>query len=67
MSEIALITPPVGMNLFVVQGVRRDGGSFSDVAYGSMPFALIMLVATMLFVAWPDPIMWLPNSLSASP
>ncbi len=65
MCEIALITPPVGMNLFVVQGVRRDGGSFSDVAYGSMPFVLIMLAATALFIAWPDPILWLPNSMSA--
>lgn len=31
MSEIAMITPPVGMNLFVIQSVRSDGGSLSDV------------------------------------
>ena len=67
MCEIALITPPVGMNLFVVQGVRRDGGSFSDVAWGAMPFALIMLVAAALFIAWPAPVLWLPDLMSAQP
>jgi C4-dicarboxylate transporter, DctM subunit len=64
MSEIALITPPVGMNLFVVQGVRKDGGSFADVAWGSMPFVVIMLASTLLFIAWPGLILWLPDLMS---
>ncbi len=67
MCEIALITPPVGMNLFVVQGVRKDGGNFSDVAWGSFPFALIMLAASALFIFWPDPVLWLPELMSARP
>jgi C4-dicarboxylate transporter, DctM subunit len=67
MCEIALITPPVGMNLFVVQGVRRDGGSFADVAWGSAPFAIIMLIAAFLFIAWPEPILWLPDMMSGQP
>lgn len=67
MCEIALITPPVGMNLFVVQGVRRDGGSFADVAWGSLPFAVIMLIATAVFIAWPTPILWLPALMSGQP
>ena len=67
MCEIALITPPVGMNLFVVQGVRKDGGNFSDVAWGSFPFALIMLAASALFILWPDPVLWLPELMSARP
>ena len=67
MCEIALITPPVGMNLFVVQGVRRDGGSFADVAWGSAPFAIIMLIASFIFIAWPEPILWLPDMMSNQP
>lgn len=67
MCEIALITPPVGMNLFVVQGIRRDGGSFTDVAWGSAPFAIIMLVASLVFIAWPEPILWLPDLMSSQP
>ncbi|MGE0419092.1 MAG: TRAP transporter large permease, partial [Acetobacteraceae bacterium] len=39
MAELALITPPVGMNLYVVQGIRGRG-SVSDVVYGTMPFLL---------------------------
>lgn len=64
MCELALITPPVGMNLFVVQGVRRDGGSFADVAWGAFPFALILLGATLLFIFWPEPVLWLPDLMS---
>ena len=67
MCEIALITPPVGMNLFVVQGVRKDGGNFADVAWGSFPFAIIMLAASALFILWPDPVLWLPELMSARP
>lgn len=65
MCEIALITPPVGMNLFVVQGIRRDGGSFQDVVTGSLPYAGIMLVFTGLLIVWPQIATWLPASMSA--
>ncbi|MGM0858988.1 MAG: TRAP transporter large permease [Pseudomonadota bacterium] len=61
MCEIALITPPVGMNLFVVQGVRKDGGSFNDVIWGSMPFVIIMGLFTLAIMIWPGIVMWLPN------
>lgn len=61
MCEIALITPPVGMNLFVVQGIRRDGGSFNDVVSGSLPYVAIMLLFTGLLIVWPQIAIWLPG------
>lgn len=64
MCEIALITPPVGMNLFVVQGVRKDGGSFNDVIWGSMPFVAIMALFTLAIMVWPSIVMWLPDLLA---
>jgi C4-dicarboxylate transporter DctM subunit len=64
MCEIALITPPVGMNLFVVQGLRRDGGSFSDVIAGSLPYVAIMIGFVLLTMAVPDIVMWLPDRLA---
>jgi len=67
MCEVALITPPVGMNLFVVQGVRKDGGSFADIAWGAVPFAIIMLAVSLLFIAWPEPVMWLPDLMRGQP
>ncbi|AXY42596.1 TRAP transporter large permease [Halomonas alkalicola] len=64
MCEIALITPPVGMNLFVVQGVRKDGGSFNDVIWGSLPFVVIMALFTLAIMVWPQIVMWLPDLLA---
>ena len=40
LMETALITPPVGLNLFVVQGLRTRGGAFRDVCIGSAPFVV---------------------------
>ena len=64
MCEIALITPPMGMNLFVVQGVRKGGGSFSDVIWGSVPFVVIMIAFAILLIIWPDIALWLPRSMA---
>ena len=63
MSEIAMITPPVGMNLYVVQGVRPDGGQIGDVMRGTLPFVIIMLVFTGLLIAFPEIVLWLPQMM----
>lgn len=62
MMEIGLITPPIGMNLYVVQGVRGEG-SIIDVIRGAIPFVLLMLAFTGLLIAWPDLALWLPRQL----
>jgi tripartite ATP-independent transporter DctM subunit len=59
--ETALITPPVGMNLFVVQGVRTEPGSVNDVMIGAAPFVLAMFVMIALLVVYPNIALWLPN------
>ncbi|NRG17930.1 TRAP transporter large permease [Rhizobiales bacterium] len=64
MCELGMITPPVGMNLYVVQGVRRDGGPFRDVVYGAIPYALIMILFTILLIEVPEIVLWLPESMS---
>ena len=60
MCEIALITPPVGMNLYVVQGIRREG-SIADVIVGTLPFLMMMFVLTALLIYFPDLVLWLPR------
>jgi tripartite ATP-independent transporter DctM subunit len=60
MMEVALITPPLGMNLFIVQGVRARG-SISDVMWGSFPFVLIMLAMVILLIMFPGIALWLPG------
>ncbi len=51
--EMALITPPVGLNLYVVQGVRQTG-SISEVMMGSLPFVIMIAMMIALLVAFPD-------------
>ncbi len=58
--EMALITPPVGVNLFVVQSVRGRG-ALSDVMIGAAPFVVTMLAVIGLLIAFPDLAMWLPR------
>lgn len=50
--EMALITPPVGLNLYVVQGVRQVG-SITDVMIGSVPFVLIMFLMIIVMIVFP--------------
>jgi tripartite ATP-independent transporter DctM subunit len=63
MSEVAMITPPMGMNLFVIQGVRQDKGPLSDVIWGALPFALIMLAFTVFLIFFPEVVTWLPAKM----
>jgi C4-dicarboxylate transporter, DctM subunit len=60
MCELGLITPPVGMNLFVVHGIRPDKGGIEDAIWGALPYAVIMILFTMLLLAVPQLVTWLP-------
>ena len=58
--EMALITPPVGLNLFVVQSLRKTG-SMNAVIVGSLPFVAAMFVMILLLALFPDLALWLPR------
>ena len=60
--ETALITPPVGLNLFIVQGVRSRG-QIRDVMIGSSPFVIALLAMIGLLVFFPDIALWLPRTV----
>lgn len=62
MMELALITPPVGMNLYVVQGVRGRG-ELADVYRGILPFVAAMLLMIGLIILWPGIVTYLPELL----
>jgi C4-dicarboxylate transporter, DctM subunit len=66
MMEVALITPPLGMNLYIVQGVRSSG-SILDVMIGALPFAAIMLLMVGLLVMFPGIALWLPEQMFDRP
>jgi C4-dicarboxylate transporter DctM subunit len=60
--ELGLITPPVGLNLFVINGIAPDIGP-KNIAKGVLPFILIMIADIVLLAAFPDIVMFLPNIL----
>lgn len=59
-TEMAVITPPVGLNLFVIQGISPGNTSIMTVARGSFPFFLILVAAVILFTVFPGLVLWLP-------
>jgi TRAP-type C4-dicarboxylate transport system permease large subunit len=64
MTEIAVITPPVGFNAFVVQSASEGKVQLSDVFSGIFPFLIMDVITLALFVAFPQIILWLPSTMN---
>ncbi|MCV2887785.1 TRAP transporter large permease [Ruegeria aquimaris] len=60
--EMALITPPVGLNLYVVQGARKSG-TMSEVMLGTLPYIAAMLAMVVALIAFPQIALYLPDAL----
>ena len=61
LMELAMITPPVGINLYVVQGLRKRG-RIDDVIIGASPFVITMLLMIAILSYWPQLALWLPRA-----
>ena len=66
LCELALITPPIGFNLYVVQGIRVPGRSINDVIIGALPFVGAMLLMVVALLLFPELATWLPSMLFTS-
>jgi tripartite ATP-independent transporter DctM subunit len=62
MAEVGLVTPPVGMNLFVLQGIAR-GVPIGVIAIGALPFLGAMLLTVLLLCFFPAIALWLTAHL----
>ncbi len=60
--EIGLITPPVGLNLYVINGIAPDIG-LATILKGALPFVFCMLVGIIILCLWPEIALWLPDYL----
>jgi C4-dicarboxylate transporter DctM subunit len=60
LMELAMITPPVGINLYVVQGLRKRG-RIDDVIIGASPFIITMALMIIILAVWPQLALWLPR------
>ncbi|NYT77711.1 TRAP transporter large permease [Alcaligenaceae bacterium] len=65
LCEMGQLTPPFGINLFVVQSIRGEG-KFIDVIYGALPFCLALLAMLMILLFAPQVALWLPSQFSVS-
>lgn len=59
--EIAMITPPVGMNLFVVKGITNE--SIGEIIRAAAPIILVFAAHLALVIAWPPLTLWLPGMM----
>lgn len=60
-TQIGLLTPPVGVNLFVVQGL--SGVRIEKLALGVLPYMLSMIIVFVLLILWPQLSTWLPSMM----
>jgi C4-dicarboxylate transporter, DctM subunit len=56
-----MITPPVGLNLFVVSGIAKE--RLGAVVRGVTPFIVLMILVLAVIVVWPDLSLWLTKSV----
>ena len=66
MAELCLITPPIGLNCFVVAGVAQDSKipiSVQDVFRGASPFFVADVITVAVLIAFPGIVLWLPSLL----
>ena len=63
LMQAGMILPPVGINLFVIQGIRRSG-RIEEIAWGALPFVLAMVLLMGLLIVFPQLALWLPDTLN---
>ena len=63
--EMAQVTPPIGFNLFVLQGMTKH--EISYIARTAIPMVGLMIVMVVILVIWPELATWLPDNLRNQP
>ncbi len=61
--EIAVLTPPVGLNLYVIQAIGREQVTIGDVIMGCLPFIGAMILLISILIMAPDVALWLPEQM----
>jgi len=61
MVEIGMLTPPVGMNLFVLVGIAQGKVTLAEAAMGALPFWILLMVGVAILTVVPGIATWLPS------
>jgi C4-dicarboxylate transporter, DctM subunit len=64
LSEIAAVTPPVGLNVYALKGVAGKGTTIEDVFSGIWPFVICDIIVLILLLMFPEITLWLPNMMA---
>jgi TRAP-type C4-dicarboxylate transport system permease large subunit len=62
--EIGMVTPPVGMNLFMVQAVAGENTTIGQIFRGSIPFLVCSLIVLVVITFVPEVVTWLPGVIT---
>lgn len=62
--EIGMVTPPVGMNLFIVQAVAGEKTTIGQIFRGSIPFLVCTLIVLIIITFVPEVVTWLPSVIT---
>ena len=62
--EVAVLTPPVGLNLYVIQGIGRGSVTIGDVIIGCLPFIFVLILLIGILIVAPWTALWLPEYMN---
>jgi TRAP-type C4-dicarboxylate transport system permease large subunit len=60
--ELGLITPPIGMNVFIIKGIARDVPLYT-IFRGVTPFIVAQIILILILIAFPQIALWLPSTM----
>jgi C4-dicarboxylate transporter DctM subunit len=61
--ELALITPPVAVNLYIIKSLAPESVTINDIALGALPYVLVVWVLFGILIAFPQIVLWLPSMM----
>ena len=60
--ELGLLTPPVGMNLYIIKGIGKEYNlKFNEIVRGTIPFIFAQILVWIILILFPDLVLFLPN------
>jgi len=62
-TELSQITPPLGLNLYILKGIAPSNISLKDILYGAAPFMILDVIGLALVIIFPQIILWLPSKM----
>lgn len=61
--ELAEITPPLGLNLYIMKAVAPESVKLNDIIIGAVPFMILDIIGLAIIITWPELVLWLPHAM----